>query len=142
MSLVGDQAIAAAAVMAGGSVSAEQSQPATAPSAGNPQAEPREAVPELPVSVDRIKRQLARPPRSTDDPLRLQYYVEVYGKLPPIALFADGDDLHHGAVPFSGPTHKDILNQITPEEFRSPAADLTSLASLIASWLSGRKQGK
>jgi hypothetical protein len=104
---------------------------------------PREevTVPELPVSLDRIQRQLAQTSRSTDDPLRLRYYVEVYGTLPPLVLFEKAD-LESAAVPYGGPTHRDMLYQITPEEFRSPPADLTSLAALLARWLSGNKDQK
>jgi hypothetical protein len=100
------------------------------------------AVPEgtadLPVSLDRIKRELAISYARPADPLRLHYYVEVYGKMQRLDLLK-GEDLSSAAVPYGGPTHKDILYQITPEEFRSPPADIGALVALLAQWLSGKK---
>jgi hypothetical protein len=96
---------------------------------------------ELPVSLDRIKRELAIAYTRPTDPLRLHYYVEVYGKMRRLDLLED-EDLSSAAVPYGGPTHRDILYQITPEEFRSPPADIGALATLIAQWLSGKKDAK
>jgi hypothetical protein len=95
----------------------------------------------LPVSLERIRRELALRPGPADDPFRLQYYVQVYGRLPAVAFLSERDLLTGGGVRYGSPTHQEILNQITPEEFRAPAADLTVLASLIAKWLEGKKKG-
>jgi hypothetical protein len=104
-------------------------------------AEADRTPPVLPVSLDRIKRELAIAYTRPTDPLRLHYYVEVYGKMQRLDLLAD-EDLRSGAVPYGGPTHRDILYQITPEEFRSPPADIGALGALIAQWLSRKKSDK
>ena len=101
-------------------------------------AEVPEGAADLPVSLDRIKRELAISYTRPADPLRLHYYVEVYGKMQRLDLLK-GEDLSSAAVPYGGPTHKDILYQITPEEFRSPPADIGALVALLAQWLSGKK---
>jgi hypothetical protein len=31
-------------------------------------------------------------------------------------------------VPFSAPTHQELFNQVTPQEFRAPAADILGAA--------------
>ena len=82
----------------------------------------------LPVSLKRIKRGLqeaqSNPPANR---LRLSYYVAVVGESRPISLLKDFDTIH-GAVPFSAPTHQELFDQVTPREFRAPAADLLGAA--------------
>jgi hypothetical protein len=90
----------------------------------------------LPVSLDRIKRKLAQRPATTTTQtqhgLKLEYYIQVYGVAPRIDLFTDFN-LKNGPVPFSGPTHADMLEQMTPQEFRTPPFDISSLLSWILS---------
>jgi hypothetical protein len=82
----------------------------------------------LPVSLKRIKRGLqeaqSNPPANR---LRLSYYVAVVGESRPISLLKDFDTIH-GAVPFAAPTHQELFEQVTPREFRAPAADLLGAA--------------
>jgi hypothetical protein len=82
----------------------------------------------LPVSLKRIKRGLqeaqSHPPANR---LRLSYYVAVIGESKPINLLKDFDTIH-GAVPFAAPTHQELFEQVTPREFRPPAADLLGAA--------------
>jgi hypothetical protein len=82
----------------------------------------------LPVSLKRIKRGLqeaqSQPPSHR---LKLSYYVAVVGQSEPINLFKDFDTIH-GAVPFTAPSHQELLEQVTPREFRAPAADLLGAA--------------
>jgi hypothetical protein len=81
-----------------------------------------------PVSLKRIKRGLqeaqAQPPSNR---LRISYYVAVVGETPPINLFKDFDTIH-GAVPFTAPSHQELFDQVTPREFRAPAADILGAA--------------
>ena len=58
--------------------------------------------------------------------LDLNYYLEVYGRAPRLNLL-EGFDTHIGPVPFGGPSHADLRDLWTPEEFSSPVADLGSL---------------
>jgi hypothetical protein len=80
------------------------------------------------VSLKRIKRGLeeaeSRPPANQ---LRLSYYVAVIGESKPIDIFKDFDT-QHGAVPFTAPSHQELLEQVTPREFRAPPADILGAA--------------
>lgn len=125
-----------------------------------PQAAPREAQPEqptersqvpanealraekLPISIERIQRKLAQAPRSSANPLslRLEYYIEVYGKAPRLDLFTDFD-LEHGPVPYGAPTHAEFLQLLTPQEFRAPAADFPALIAWLAQQLAKKSTG-
>lgn len=99
----------------------------------------------LPVSLERIRRELIhQAARSRNDSrgLDIRYYVEVYGKAPPIQIFSRDTDLVHGPVPYGGMTHQEFLNLVTPQEFRAPAADLTMLPMLLAKWLADREKKK
>jgi hypothetical protein len=83
---------------------------------------------DLPVSLARIKRGL-REEKARDGrhAIRLTYYVNVLADNPPINIFQDFDS-KSGTVPFSAPTHNELFMQVTPQEFRSPPADLLGAA--------------
>jgi hypothetical protein len=89
---------------------------------------------ELPVSIARIRRQLATRPASKTDGLKLEYYIDVYGKYPKIDLFTDIDPMA-GDVQYGSPTHQEFLNLVTPQEFKSPPADLMTPAFALMKWL-------
>ncbi len=74
---------------------------------------------ELPVSLERIKRKLAQVAPAQSSLLRLDYYVEVYGRAPKIDIL-QGFDVHSGPVPYGAPTHADLLSLILPPESRTP----------------------
>ena len=82
---------------------------------------------ELPVNFERVKRQLAALPATDDERsiLKLNFYVEVYGRAPRLDLLR-GFDRHNGPVPFGGPSHADMRALWTPEEFSAPVANLGS----------------
>jgi hypothetical protein len=85
------------------------------------------------IDLSRIKRELAQAATSTEeyeDPLRLRYRVEVVGIAPKID-FLEGFSVE-GAVPYGPPTHDEVLNVLTPQEFRSPVVPFYSLAMLAA----------
>ena len=89
---------------------------------------------DLPISVARIQRKLAQLPASTAEAnhgLRLNYYIEVVGKAPPIDILKNFN-VKSGPVPFSAPTHRDFLNFVTPQEFRAPPFDLSALIAWLA----------
>ncbi len=88
----------------------------------------------LGVSISRIRRQLRvdEQVRSQGDaPLKLEYFVDVYGTAPTLRFFT-GTDLLYGGVPGGAPTHADMLYQLTPQAFRSPRVDILGLASAAA----------
>lgn len=91
----------------------------------------------LPVSFERIKQQLeTRRPRTSESfsQLRLNVRVEVYGRAPRMTFFETGFDPLIGPVPYGGPTHHEMLEIVTPREFRPGAISLMSLDALLK-WL-------
>ena len=102
-----------------------------------PTAGPQIDVSRLPINVERIHRQLRQTTvREERDGLNLRYIIDVYGQAPRLELFTKKDNLREGAVPYGAPTHQDMLNVMTPQEYRPPAADFTSLLR----WFSGNKK--
>lgn len=90
-------------------------------------------VDKLPIDLDRIHRQLRQDSsREESDGLQLRYFIDVYGQAPPIVVFGPEANLSSGPVPYGGPTHKEMLEQMTPREYRPPAADLSALFRWLA----------
>lgn len=87
---------------------------------------------ELPVNLQRLKRKLAALPATDAERsiLKLNFYLEVYGRAPRINPL-DGFDIHTGPVPIGGPSHADMRELWTPQEFSTPAADLSSVIGWI-----------
>ncbi|MGD9902652.1 MAG: hypothetical protein AB7U83_04210 [Vicinamibacterales bacterium] len=89
----------------------------------------------LGISMSRISRQLRldqQARRQGDSPLKLEYFVDVYGTAPALRFFS-GPELLYGAVPGSAPSHREMLYQLTPQAFRSPRVDFLGLAYAAAS---------
>jgi len=87
------------------------------------------------LNLSRIQRGLQRSAERQDyDGLNLRYYVSVYAPAPPIRLFTKQDNLASGPAPYGGPTHSEMMQLVTPQEFRAPAADFTG----VARWLANR----
>ena len=90
-------------------------------------------VSRLPVNLARIHRELQQTAtREERDGLNLRYYVNVTTQAPPLVVFGPQDNLVYGPVPYGGPTHKDMLEQLTPKEYRAPVADFTALLRWLA----------
>ena len=85
-------------------------------------------VSKLPLDLHRIERQLRQTTEREDhEGLRLRYFVDVYGRAPRIDLFMPGENLTTAPVPWGAPTHQEMIDHVTPQEFRSPPMDLNSL---------------
>jgi len=96
-------------------------------------------VDQLPVDVARIHRGLRQSTiREERDGLHLKYFVDVYGQAPRIEFFTRQDNLRNGPVPYGAPTHNEILQMITPQEYRAPVADFSALIR----WLSDKAKDK
>ena len=102
--------------------------------AGTAQAQTTQVdVSRLPIDLERIHRELrASATREEREGLNLRYYVSVNTQAPPLVIFGPQDNLVHGPVPYGGPTHKDMLDQMTPQEFKSPPADFSALLRWLA----------
>ena len=77
-------------------------------------------VSRLPVDMQRI-RQRARENqvREQRNGLNLQYFIDVFAKAPNIVILTKQDNLMYGKVPGSAPTHSDMLEMMTPREYRN-----------------------
>jgi hypothetical protein len=86
-------------------------------------------VSRLPVSLQRIQRELAQSTREREerDGVNLRYIIDVFGQAPPIEIFTRDDNLINGPVPYGAPTHREMIYMMTPQEFRSPVVDFGSL---------------
>lgn len=120
-------------------VAASAQPPAEAPAQESPA--PAVDPSRLGVSLSRIKRELAELPEpNTNDPLRLRFTVEVVGTAPKIELL-QGFNVS-GPLPYGSPTHEEVLNVLTPKEFRSPVIPFYSLAVVAAQKLFQYNQKK
>jgi hypothetical protein len=94
------------------------------------------------VDLARIKRELAEAPAQPEstEPLRLRFTVEVVATAPKIDFM--GDFKAEGPLPYGSPTHDEVLNVLTPQEFNSPVIPFSGLAMLAAQKLSqfGKKK--
>jgi hypothetical protein len=95
------------------------------------------------VSLDRIRRELGEAEvreQRGDAPLRLEFRVEVYGTAPKIDLLKDYPLV--GPSPYGAPTHREVIDFLTPEEFRSPPIPFSNLAVWAAQqlWNRSKKQ--
>jgi hypothetical protein len=96
--------------------------------------QPTVDVSQLPINLNRIQRQLQQQStvRDESDGLRLRYIVDVYAQAPRIELFGNRDFSLTGPAPYGAPTHNDILQMITPQEHRAPAANFGNLFRWLA----------
>lgn len=93
----------------------------------------------LPISVVRVRRQLASlPPIDPDGALRLDFFVDVYGQAPSLDLFTGIDLSGKGAVQYGPMTHAEFLEFVTPKAFRAPVMDLGSIMFAAAGWAARR----
>ena len=99
-------------------------------------------VDRLPIDLQRIQRQIQQASSETEERegLNLRYQIEVFGRAPELRLFAPGENLTNGPVPYGAPTHQEMIDHVTPREFRSPVMDFSSLMRWIQSRTSGDKK--
>lgn len=130
--------IIATALLALASVAAAQpaadGQP-TPSTAGSAAAEADVDVNRLPIDLSRIQRKLETANENAGRGLRFD--VQVFGVAPPLVFFTPEDNLLFGPAPYGAPTHQDMLNMLTPQEFSAPAADFDSL---IRWWAARQKR--
>jgi hypothetical protein len=93
-------------------------------------------VERLPVNLARIQRALRQSAeRAEVNGLNIRYVIDVYGTAPRIdVLDPKTDNLRNGPVPYGAPTHQQMLEIMTPQEFRAPVMDFGALMR----WLGDR----
>jgi hypothetical protein len=133
------RSIAIAALLVGFGSMAWAQQPASPPAASDVAA-PSVDVTRLGIDLARINRQLQQSAaREEHNGLNLRYVIDVYGRAPRIdVLDPKRDNLLYGPAPYGAPTHQEMLQIMTPQEFRAPAADFTTLLR----WLSDKAKDK
>jgi hypothetical protein len=91
----------------------------------SPATTPSVNVERLPVNLSRIQRALRQSAERQDgNGLNLRYVIDVYGTAPRLNFFdPKTDNLRSGPVPYGAPTHQQMLDIMTPQEFRSPVMD-------------------
>src|SRR4051812_4284782 len=102
------------------------------PSAGSA-ADPDDPSGDLPVSVDRIRRKLSRPPAITLNTQGTVFRVEVLGRKLAIEDIL-GPDYLKGPVPApaGGMTHQEFLDLVTPKDVQGYAAFTNKEAATVA----------
>jgi hypothetical protein len=105
-------------------------------------AQQSQSPPDPPVSLERIKRQLAQKQQVQSlDQLRLAYYVSVTANAPEVNIFKDFD-WKHGRVPDSPPTARELFQQVTPIEFSAPVMDFTQVGAWLGSKIFHKKSSQ
>ena len=96
-------------------------------------------VSKLPLDLTRVQRALrASDTREEREGLKLNYFVNVYGQTPRIQLFTKADNLAFGRAPYGGPTHNEMLEVMTPQEFRAPVMNFGAAVK----WLTDKAKDK
>jgi len=119
-------------------VASAQQPPAGVPAATA--AAPSVDVSRLGLDLARINRGLQQAASASDATgLNLRYVIDVYGKAPRLdVLDPKRDNLRYGPVPYGAPTHQQMLDVMTPPEFRAPVMDFNALMR----WLSDKSKQK
>jgi len=85
-------------------------------------------VKRLPIDLAKVTRELRQSAASeTRTGLNIRYRVDVYGQAPRIELFTKQDNLASGPVPYGAPSHQEMINHVTPQEYRAPYGDIGNL---------------
>jgi len=102
---------------------AQEAAPETEPGASQ-----RVDVDRLPLDLHRLENPLQKSVERQDwDGFRLRYTVDVFGKAPRIQFFEPKDVLPSGPIPYGAPTHREMVDVMTPKEYRAPAMDFSAL---------------
>lgn len=86
---------------------------------------------ELPVSLARIQRALARPSTLRFKPDKPVFRVEIFGRKPTIEDIL-GPDYLRGPVPYGGMTHQEFLSMVTPKDVQGYAAFSNTEGMVVA----------
>ncbi|HEU5258720.1 MAG TPA: hypothetical protein VFU28_22185 [Vicinamibacterales bacterium] len=94
-------------------------------------------VKRLPIDLAKVTRDLKQSAATESrSGLNLRYRVDVYGQAPRIEIFTKQDNLAYGPAPYGAPTHQEMIDHVTPQEYRAPAADIGNLIR----WLTERSK--
>jgi len=105
--------------------------------------EPEIDVTKLGVSLKRIQRGLfiaESREKQGGSALHLEFNVQVYGQAPKIEVLK-GVDLLNGPVPGTAPSHRQVIDFLTPQIYRTPGMPVSALAMWAAQhfWAKSKK---
>ena len=113
-------------------------------------AAPDAATSKLPVSLTRIRRDLAKETKQTErfENFRLISTLQVYGQAPQFDLFTEENPYgniggnRYGNTParYGSPTHSEFLSQVTPDNFEAPVMNLSGGLFSLTNWISDKKR--
>jgi len=93
----------------------------------------------LPIDLAKITRALRQSAGTESrNGLHIRYSVDVYGAAPRIDFFTKADNLATGPVPYGAPSHRAMIEHVTPVEYRAPIMDFSALLR----WLAERSNRK
>jgi hypothetical protein len=96
-------------------------------------------VKRLPVDLNKLTRDLRQTAATeSHNGLHIRYTVDVYGQAPRLELFTKQDNLKAGPVPYGAPSHREMIEHVTPIEYRPPVMDFSALLR----WLSDKTNKK
>jgi hypothetical protein len=96
-------------------------------------------VKRLPVDLNKLTRDLRQTAATeSHNGLHIRYTVDVYGQAPRIEFFTKQDNLKDGPVPYGAPSHREMIDHVTPVEYRPPVMDFSALLR----WLSDKTNKK
>ena len=96
-------------------------------------------VSRLPLDLAKVTRQLRQTPGTDSHTgLHIRYTIDVYGQAPRIELFTKQDNLATGPVPYGAPSHREMIDHVTPIEYRAPIMDVSALLR----WLTDKANKK
>lgn len=121
--------------------------PPSAPSGGAEAAASAKPAPvaqidpeKLPVSIGRIRLQLKIAPPSKSSGLRIQETIEVVGVAPKLELWSpETAKLATGPVPYGAPTHKEFMDLVTPQDFKTYPFDMNALIQWLLEHVGEKK---
>src|SRR6476659_3161707 len=94
-------------------------------------------VKRLPIDLAKVTRDLKQSAATESrSGLNLRYRIDVYGQAPRIELFTKEDNIGYGRAPYGAPSHQEMIDHVTPQEYRAPYADIGNLIR----WINDKKQ--
>ena len=86
----------------------------------------------LPIDISKLQRKFQQSvEREQREGPALRFSINVFGRAPRIQLFYPGDKLQFTPPPYGAPTHRDMINVVTPREFSVPMMDFSALIRSI-----------
>jgi hypothetical protein len=98
-------------------------------------------VNKLPIAPERLQRKLRESiEREERIGNTIHFNIDVFGLAPRLQLFSPEDNLQYGPTRFTAPTQREMMDMMTPQEFRSPVMDFNNLFRFLQDRSSAEKK--